>query len=150
MSSALYTLAIDCFLLDTSSTYRWGVRLEVVSTSKWWIRSLADSKSCDLSATPPCLLKLQGKRKRKKGRPPFFGVFKNKRHQQPCVSFLTGGVGDSHLPLHRPFGPAGEGGHPPRSLEGCSLLLGTELAETPGDRGKMMRKQCALICHFTK
>lgn len=56
------------------------------------------------------------------------------------VSFLIGGVGDSHLSLHHPFGPAGEGGHPPRSLERCSLLPETQLAETPGDRGKTMRK----------
>lgn len=59
-----------------------------------------------------------------------------------CVStpFFTGGVGDSHLPLHHPFSPAGKRRHPPRSLEGYSLLLETQLAETPGDRGKIMRK----------
>ena len=56
------------------------------------------------------------------------------------VSLLTGGVGDCHLPLHHPFGPAGAGRHPPWSLEGCSLLLETQLAETAGDGGKTMRE----------
>lgn len=62
-----------------------------------------------------------------------------------CVSFLTGGLGDSHLPLHHSFDPAGEGGHPPWSLEGSSLLFETQLAETPRDGGKIMRK-AVCIC----
>lgn len=60
-----------------------------------------------------------------------------------CFFFLTGGLGDSHLPVHHPFGPTGEGGYPPWSLEGCALLLETQLAEAPGNRGKTVRK---MVC----